>query len=143
MIKVKVMVLNKDAKIPKYGSVNAAGVDFVSPVDKTIMNGETVCIGTGLGMAIPIGYEVQIRSRSGLSLKQQVVVMNSPGTIDADYRGEIGIILTNCGTKAYEVHKGDKIAQGVLSIVPQMEFNQVSELDKTERGAGGFGHTGK
>ena len=141
-IPISVVKLHEDAVIPTYGTSGAAGFDFYSVSDVTVEAGQTAIIKTGLAMAICEGFEIQVRPRSGMSAKTKIRVANSPGTIDSDYRGEIGIIVDNTGTEAYEIHVGDRIAQGVLSIVPQASFVSVNSLDETERGAGGYGSTG-
>ena len=103
----------------------------------------TAIIPTGLTMEIPAGYEVQIRPRSGLAIKKNITVLNTPGTIDADYRGEVKIILTNFGKEPFEIHNGDRIAQMVINKLPQCYLSEVDELNSTQRGAGGFGSTGQ
>jgi dUTP pyrophosphatase len=122
----------------------AAGMDVVASLEESISlePGERALVPTGLALAIPVGYEVQVRPRSGLALKHGVTVLNSPGTIDSDYRGEVGIILVNHGSKAFEVRRGERVAQLIVSRVVQVELNLVEELSETQRGTGGFGHTG-
>lgn len=150
-IDVKIVRLHPDAMIPTYGTDGAAGFDFYALEDVTIDPGQTKLIKTGIAMAIPEGYEVQVRPRSGMSLKTLFRVANAPGTIDSDYRGECCIIGHNAGMVTYndlvdptiEIKKGDRIAQGVLCEVPQANFQVVENLDETERGEGGFGSTGK
>lgn len=137
---VKTLVPGID--LPEYQSAGAAGFDIKSIISITLLPGETQVIDTGLFFAIPQGYEMQIRPRSGLAAKYQLTVLNSPGTIDSDYRGELKIILTNLGSSVYSVAFGDRIAQGVISAVIQCKFKQTSELPPTERGSGGFGSTG-
>ncbi len=110
--------------------------------DLEIRPGERVLIPTGLSVALPEGYEIQVRPRSGLAIKHGLTILNSPGTIDSDYRGELKIALVNLGNRAYTVKRGDRIAQLVLAPVVRAVLYQVDELDKTERDAGGFGHTG-
>lgn len=131
--------------IPKYETVNSAGVDLKANEDVVLYPFTPTLVHTGIKLAIPIGYEGQVRPRSGLALKQGITVLNSPGTIDADYRGEVGAILMLCNsqTGGYQIHKGDRIAQLVFSKVEQLDFSSVSFLPETERGEGGFGHTGK
>lgn len=143
VIGVKVKLLHEDAKVPEYAKDGDAGFDLATIEGGTLKVGETKLFKTGLAMAIPKGYELQIRSRSGMCIKFQLAILNSPGTIDAGYRGEIGLIATNFGKKPYEVEKGDRIAQGVLNEVPRAKFHVVEELDNTSRGEGGFGSTGK
>ena len=133
-----------NAEIPFYASTGSSGADVKAFLkeDLEIPPGESALIPTGLRFAIPHGYEIQVRPRSGLALKNQITVLNSPGTIDADYRGEVGIILINLGKKAFLVSPGMRIAQLVLAPVVQANFISVGELVTTERGTGGFGHTG-
>lgn len=141
-IEVGLKLLNDKAVVPTYGTQGAAGFDFYSTTEITVEAGETVLIKTGLAMEIPEGYELQVRPRSGMSLKTKVRVANSPGTIDCDYRGEVGIIIDNIGTTPYEVKIGDRIAQGVLNEVPQAAFKITDTLSETERGEGGYASTG-
>lgn len=145
-IPVKVLRMSDDVQMPEYATDGAAGFDlraFFAEVSSVVIPaGSTTLIPTGLKMAIPYGYELQVRSRSGLSLKQSVVVMNSPGTVDSDYRGEIGVILHNAGNAPFEVRRGDRIAQAVVCPVYQASFQEVQSLDETARGQGGFGSTG-
>jgi dUTP pyrophosphatase len=110
--------------------------------DVTIQPGETVLIPTGFSIELPAGYEAQVRPRSGLAVKHQVGILNSPGTIDSDYRGEVKIILTNFGKNVFTVKKGDRIAQMVIGSYTKILWNEVDSLNETARGAGGFGHTG-
>jgi dUTP pyrophosphatase len=140
MIKVKVK-LNADIALPLYQTAGSAGFDLASSEDITILAGQTVAVKTGLCLAIPEGYELQIRSRSGMALKHNVFVLNAPGTIDCDFRGEIMVILSNAGSN-YTIKKGDRIAQGVLKTYEQAEFEVVSTLDETARAEKGFGSTG-
>lgn len=147
-MKIKIKKLNQDATIPMYATSGSAGFDFHSIEDVNIYPGQTIAIKTGLSFEIPTGYELQVRPRSGLSLKTNLRISNSPGTIDSDYRGEVCIIVDNIDfsseTKAsYEIKKGDRIAQGVICPIQQVEFEEVEELDRTERGESGFGSTGK
>lgn len=162
---MKVQVINKSAnELPKYETPQSAGVDLkadlgpiqekflfgaqvVRNVDNTIegiqiLPGGRALIPTEIYTAIPIGYEVQVRPRSGLALKYGITVLNTPGTIDADYRNGWGVILINLGQEPFMVKQGDRIAQGVIAKVEQIEWKEVEELDSTERGLGGFGHTG-
>lgn len=135
---------NEDLPMLQYMTEHAAGMDIVAAVkEKVILKpGETKLIPTGLKIAVPNGYEAQVRPRSGLALKKNIGVLNSPGTIDSDYRGEVGIILTNFGKEDFEVNRGDRIAQMVIAPVIQVKIVEVAELDETTRGAGGFGSTG-
>ena len=130
--------------IPEYKTLGAAGMDLHANNKEAIMikPGEHKLIPTGLKMSIPVGYEMQIRPRSGLVLTHGVTVLNAPGTVDSDYRGFIGIILYNAGNKNFYVNRGDRIAQGVFAEVTQCTFIEVDKLDETDRGSGGFGHTG-
>lgn len=139
-IKIK---LDEGAKLPSRKHENDAGADLFSNQDVIIPSGETRAVGTGNYFSIPKGFEVQIRSRSGLALKNSVFVLNSPGTIDSGYIGEIGIILHNAGKEDFIVSKGDRIAQAVIAPVCLLNFKVVDELENTERGTGGFGSTGK
>ena len=145
-IDVKIKKLHPDAIIPTYGTDGAAGFDFYALEDVKIHPGETALIPTGIAMAVPEGYEIQVRPRSGMSLKTSFRVPNAPGTIDSDYRGEccvIGHNLADNKLRNINIKKGDRIAQGVLNKVPQANFQVVEKLDDTERGQGGFGSTGK
>ncbi|MGE5552757.1 MAG: dUTP diphosphatase [Betaproteobacteria bacterium] len=131
--------------LPAYLSPGAAGCDLVAAVAEpvTLAPGERRLIPTGLRLALPPGYEGQVRPRSGLAWRHGVTCLNSPGTIDADYRGEVGVILVNLGQEPFTVRRGERIAQLVVARVEQVEWEEVEELDATERGAGGFGHTGR
>jgi len=130
--------------LPAYQTGQAAGADLTAAVgeDVTLAPGERRLVPTGIAIGLPEGYEAQVRPRSGLALKQGVTVLNTPGTIDADYRGEIGVILINLGHEPFTVRRGDRIAQMVVAPVVQAEFRE-AELTETARGAGGFGSTGK
>lgn len=146
-IKVKKLPnFDKSFPLPSYETKDAAGADlrasFENKEDFTIKPGERALIPTGLSFEVQPGYEVQIRPRSGLSLKTDLLVVNSPGTIDADYRGEVKIILGNFGKDNFTIKHGDRIAQMVLAPIHQAEFSVVDELSDTERGEGGFGSTG-
>jgi dUTP pyrophosphatase len=136
--------IDSDLPLPRYMTPGAAGLDIVAALEEplSLEPGERALIPTGLALAIPAGYEVQVRPRSGLALKHGITVLNAPGTIDSDYRGEVGIILINHGQNAFEVRRGERVAQLVVSRVVQVELNVVKELSDTERGTGGFGHTG-
>ena len=129
--------------LPEYETEHAAGLDLRSTVDAEIYSGGRFLVPTGLRMAIPVGFEGQIRPRSGLALHHNVTVLNSPGTIDADFRGEVKVLLINHGPNAFVVRKGDRIAQMVFTPVIRVQWEQVDSLDETERGAGGFGSTGR
>ena len=134
----------KDLAWPQYMSEDAAGMDlFAAVTEQTVMMPQTrALIPTGLMVAIPSGFEAQVRPRSGLAWKWGICVLNSPGTIDADYRGEIKIILANLGDSAFTVLRGDRIAQLVVSPVPRVQLCECTQLPPTGRGEGGFGHTG-
>lgn len=143
-VKVKRLAHNSDLPLPAYESEGSSGMDIRASLRKTVFlnPGEIKLIPTGLAVAVPPGYEAQIRPRSGLALRHGIGMVNSPGTIDSDYRGEIGIIMINWGTAPYAVNRGDRIAQMVLSKVYRADFAEVEDLDATSRGRGGFGHTG-
>lgn len=128
--------------IPEYKSDLAAGVDLMASSGGEIASGAFALVKTGISIELPEGYEAQVRPRSGLALKQGVTVLNSPGTIDADYRGEVGVILINHSNKTFKYEKGDRIAQMVIASVAKADFVVVNELGDTDRGDGGFGHTG-
>lgn len=128
--------------IPEYKSDLAAGVDLMASGSGSIESGKHALVKTGISIELPEGYEAQVRPRSGLALKQGVTVLNTPGTIDADYRGEIGVILINHSDVTFQYEKGDRIAQMVVAPVARAEFIHVDDLSDTDRGAGGFGHTG-
>lgn len=134
----------KGLPLPRYESVSAAGMDIRAAVHSPIKlkPGERVLIPTGLHMSLPHGFEAQIRPRSGLALRNGITMLNSPGTIDADYRGEIKLIAINHGQEEFIVNQGDRIAQMVIAPVVQLPINRVDELDETDRGEGGFGSTG-
>ena len=134
----------QDLSLPGYESIKAAGMDVAAAVteDVVLLPGEVKLIPTGFGVAIPDGFEIQIRPRSGLAVKRGVSIINAPGTIDADYRGEVKIGLINLGKDPFEVQRGDRIAQMVLAPVCQARWQLTDRLDETERGSGGFGHTG-
>jgi dUTP pyrophosphatase len=140
-----VEIINKSRhSLPKYETVASAGVDLRANIDAPIVIGplERCLVKTGLFMAIPVGYEGQVRPRSGLAFKSGITVLNSPGTIDADYRGEVGVILINLSNEPFTIQDGERIAQLVVSKCEQAEFYLVDELTVTERGEGGFGSTG-
>jgi len=143
-IKVKVFRRGNALRfdMPSYMTPSSSGVDLRAAEEKTIEPGSWAVIGTRLYLEIPMGYEAQVRPRSGLALKHGVTVLNAPGTIDADYRGEVGVILINLGREPFEVKVGDRIAQLVISDVCRVGFEEVESLSETARGAGGFGSTG-
>jgi dUTP pyrophosphatase len=128
--------------LPAYATTGAAGMDVVSAEDVTIAPGARHAVATGMAVAIPAGFEIQVRPRSGLALKHGVTVPNSPGTIDSDYRGELKVILINLGADAFAIRRGDRVAQLVLAPVTRAGWVEVAELDDTARGEGGFGSTG-
>ena len=128
--------------LPVYATAGAAGMDVVSAEDVTIAPGERHAVATGLAMAIPEGFEIQVRPRSGLALKHGISVPNTPGTIDSDYRGELKVILINLGSEDFAIRRGDRVAQLVLAPVTRASWVEVDALDKTARGTGGFGSTG-
>lgn len=143
---MQIKVINKSGNpLPQYSTEFSAGMDIRANLENSVIlkPGERKLIPTGLFMEIPEGYEVQIRPRSGLAIKNGITVLNSPGTIDADYRGEVCIILINLGTEAFEIQNGERIAQMIVSRFEQCKWTEVNELSSTSRGSGGFGHTGK
>jgi len=140
---LKIKKLTPEAIIPAYQTKEAAGFDLHSIEDVVLKPNERRLIGTGLAFEIEYGYEVQIRPRSGLAFKYGITVLNSPGTIDSDYRGEIKVLLINLGEEEFEIKKGERIAQAVVAPVIQAQFEEVEELSSTSRGSGGFGSTGK
>jgi len=131
-----------DLPLPHYASAGAAGMDVVSAVDMTLAPGARAAVATGLAMAIADGFEVQVRPRSGLALKQGLTVANAPGTIDCDYRGEVKVLLINLGEAPVVIARGDRIAQLVVAPVTRAALVEVASLDETVRGTGGFGSTG-
>lgn len=142
---VAIKKLHPDAQIPRYMSPLAAGLDLRAVLEQSISLEPTqrCLVPTGLAMALPAGYEAQIRPRSGLALRDGITLVNSPGTIDADYRGEVKIIVINHGQKKVLIENGERIAQMVIAPVVQVELKQVEALDETQRNSGGFGHTGR
>ena len=143
MLNIPVIVKTKN-ELPKYETINSAGMDLRANIEEPIVLKpmERRLIPTGLYMALPQGFEAQIRPRSGLALKKGITVLNSPGTIDSDYRGELMVLLINLSTEDFIVNNGERIAQMVIARHEVAEFQVVEELDDTERGAGGWGHTG-
>ena len=144
MTEILIKRLSKDVALPKYETEGSSGLDLAAHTDKQIkiLPGKSEIIPTGLAVAIPKNFEIQIRPRSGLAAKSQISVLNTPGTIDADYRGELKVILINLSDKVFIVKKGLRIAQMVLCPVVKATFKEVTELEDTERGSGGFGSTG-
>lgn len=142
---IEIKVINKGHHpLPQYATEQSAGMDLRANIDEQIVIQpmQRLLIGTGLHIALPKGYEAQIRPRSGLALKHGITVLNSPGTIDADYRGEIGVLLINLSDKDFVINDGERIAQMVIARHEQTQFALVEALDETERGEGGYGHTG-
>lgn len=142
---IKIKVINKGHQaLPAYATEQSAGMDLRANIGEpiTLRPMERRLIGTGLHIALPVGYEAQIRPRSGLALKHGITVLNSPGTVDADYRGEIMVLLINLSAEDFVVNDGERIAQMVIARHEQATFSLVEELDATERGEGGYGHTG-
>jgi len=135
--------LDPDLPVPSYAHPGDAGADLLAARDVEIGPGERALVPTGLFMAVPEGYEAQVRPRSGLAAKHGISMVNAPGTIDSDYRGELMIILVNLSNETYTVQDGERIAQVLVAPVEQVEWEEVDEHDETARGAGGFGHTGK
>jgi len=142
---LKIQVINKGHQpLPQYATQQSAGMDLRANLEEpvTLRPMERRLIPTGLHIALPVGYEAQVRPRSGLALKKGITVLNSPGTIDADYRGEVGVLLINLSQDDFVVNDGERIAQMVIARHEQGEFEAVEVLDETERGEGGYGHTG-
>ena len=144
MIKILIKRLSKEVSLPKYETSGSSGMDLAANINTKIYidPGKSAVIPTGLALSIPKGYEVQIRPRSGLAAKKNISVLNTPGTIDADYRGEIKVILVNLGKDSFEVENGLRIAQMVVCPVVQAQLEEINDLSETERGDGGFGSTG-
>ena len=145
MVRILVKKFDKNIKLPTYKTSGSSGMDLMAYVKNkiTINPGKTAMIPTGIAVAIPKNYEIQIRPRSGLAAKKGISVLNTPGTIDSDYRGEIKIILINLSKKLFEVKSGDRIAQMILCPIAKGKLKEVKKLSKTVRGKGGFGSTGK
>jgi dUTP pyrophosphatase len=143
-MKIKIVNISGNS-LPEYSTIHSAGMDIRASLSETvtILPLERMLIKTGLFIQLPEGFEAQVRPRSGLALKNGITVLNTPGTIDADYRGEVGVILVNMSNIPFEVKSGDRIAQMIISKYERAEMIEVEELDKSERGEGGFGHTGK
>ena len=142
-IKVKRLPHGEGLPLPSYATAHAAGLDVVAAESLTLAPGGRHAVASGFSIAIPHGYEVQVRPRSGLALKQGITCLNTPGTIDSDYRGEVKVILANLGGEPFEVKRGERIAQLVPAPVLRTGFVEVGDLDETGRGAGGFGSTGR
>lgn len=142
---IKIKVVNKGHQpLPQYATAQSAGMDLRANIDApiTLKPLERKLIPTGLHIALPVGYEAQVRPRSGLALKKGITVLNTPGTVDADYRGEVGVILINLSQEDFVVEDGERIAQMIIARHEQADFESVEILDETERGEGGYGHTG-
>lgn len=140
---VKVKKLDPDAVFPQYQTPGAAGMDLIALTDQSLNKGQIRLVSTGLAFEIPIGYEGQIRPRSSLASRHGVTVVNSPGTIDSDYRGEVKVALINLSAESYKITKGDRIAQLVISPVVHAELDVIEELEPSQRNVGGFGSTGQ
>ena len=141
-VQVKRLPHGHGLDLPAYATAGAAGMDVLAAEDVTIAPGARHAVATGLLVAIPDGYEIQVRPRSGLAFKHGITVPNTPGTIDSDYRGELKVLLINHGSEDFAIARGDRVAQLVLAPVTQASWSEVEELDDTDRGAGGFGSTG-
>lgn len=142
---MEVKIINKSHhQLPAYATIGSAGMDLRANLDEpiTLQPMQRCLVPTGLFMALPVGYEAQVRPRSGLAIKKGITVLNTPGTIDADYRGEIGVILINLSSEPFVINDGERIAQMIISRFEQVEWTAVESLDETERGEGGFGHSG-
>ncbi|MBQ94293.1 MAG: dUTP diphosphatase [Actinobacteria bacterium] len=141
-VRLKRLPHGQGLDLPAYATSGAAGMDVLAAEDLTLKPGQRHAVATGFALAIPEGYEIQVRPRSGLALKHGITVPNTPGTIDSDYRGEVKVIMINHGAGDFAIQRGDRIAQLVLAPVTQAAWEEVEELDETDRGAGGFGSTG-
>jgi dUTP pyrophosphatase len=142
-IRLKRLANGAGLPLPSYATAGAAGLDVVAAETLTLAPGARHAVATGFAIAIPDGYEVQVRPRSGLAFKHGITCLNTPGTIDSDYRGEVKVILANLGADPFEIVRGERIAQLVPAPVLRARFDEVDDLDATERGAGGFGSTGR
>lgn len=145
MLKIKKLENGKDLPLPKYETSGSAGMDLLAAIDENlvIQSGETKLVKTGIAIALEKGFEAQVRPRSGLALKNGITVLNTPGTVDSDYRGEVCVILINHSKVDFTITRGMRIAQMVISKYEQVEIAEVDDLDETTRGKGGFGSTGK
>ena len=143
-MKVHILPNGEGLKLPAYQTPGSAGMDLRAAIEAPVVlaPGERAAIPTGLQVAVPLGYEAQVRPRSGLSIRQGLTVVNAPGTVDSDYRGEVGVLLINLGQEPVEISRGMRIAQMVIAPVVQVELDVVDSLDETSRGDGGFGSTG-
>ena len=144
-VKVRRTGSSSDLPLPRYMTSHSAGMDLHADLENDILlrPGERILVPTGISIALPDGYEAQIRPRSGLALKHGIALVNSPGTIDADYRGEIGVIVINHGSEPFAIKRGERIAQMVIARFTRVQLLEVEELESTARGEGGFGHTGR
>ncbi|QCB42095.1 dUTP diphosphatase [Sphingomonas sp. PAMC26645] len=142
-IELKRLPHGEGLPLPAYATEGAAGMDVVAAEELTLAPGARAAVATGFAIAIPVGHEVQVRPRSGLALKHGVTCLNTPGTIDSDYRGEVKVILVNLGQEPFAIARGDRIAQLVPAVVLRATLDEVATLDDTSRGAGGFGSTGR
>ena len=140
--KVLVLRLHEEAPLPLYATADAAGMDLFAAEEGNLLPGGRALIGTGIALQIPTGFEGQVRPRSGLAARHGVTVLNAPGTIDSDYRGEIRVLLVNLGNEPFAVRSGDRIAQMIVAPVARADLVVAAQLAQTARGAGGFGHTG-
>jgi dUTP pyrophosphatase len=148
MVQVRIVRLSEasaDIPLPQYATEGSAGMDIFASVETAllILPNETVLVPTGFAIELPLGFEAQIRPRSGLAIKHSVGIMNAPGTIDSDYRGEVKVLLTNFGKTGFIVHRKDRIAQMIIARYERIEWMESDDLHKTQRGSGGFGHTGR
>ena len=143
-VEVKRLPHGADLPLPEYATADSAGLDLLAAVDGdlTLQPGARALVPTGLAIALPPGYEAQVRPRSGLALRNGITLLNSPGTVDADYRGEVGVILVNLGQEPFVVTRGMRIAQMIVAPVTRLAWREVADLPASERGAGGFGSTG-
>ena len=141
-VRLKRLPHGRELEMPRYETAGAAGMDVRAAESLTLVAGATALVATGFALAVPLGWEAQLRPRSGLALKYGLTLLNSPATIDADYRGEVKVILTNLGENDFAIERGDRIAQMVFARAPQIQIEEVEELDETARGEGGFGSTG-
>jgi len=141
-MEIKFQRINEDAIIPRFAKEGDAGLDITSINDCELQPGQHLLVKTGLKMEIPFGYEAQVRPRSGLALKNKITVLNSPGTIDSGYRGEVGVIMMNHSNESFKVNKGDRIAQLIIAKHETPKIQEVEELEESKRGEGGFGSTG-
>lgn len=142
ILAVAIQRLDSDIELPQYQTAGAAGMDVRASHDCVVKVGQTQLVATGFAIAVPIGYEAQLRPRSGLALKNGITLLNAPGTIDSDYRGEVKVIVTNLGAEDFSIQRGDRIAQLVVAPVVHVQWQDVESLDETARSGGGFGHSG-